>query len=67
MKFHFILESCDMETIMAGYFKTLFPLNPGGIQPHPPATCDKESLLRPHGREALSSAAGTPLEAAAVS
>lgn len=52
---------------MAGYFKTLFPLNPGGIQPHPPATCDRESLLRPHGREALSSAAGTPLEAAAVS
>ncbi|AQK55488.1 putative glutathione S-transferase family protein [Zea mays] len=62
-----VAETCDMEAIMAGYFKTLFPLNPGGIQPHPPATCDRESLLRPHGREALSSAAGTPLEAAAVS
>ncbi|PWZ38343.1 DnaJ 2 [Zea mays] len=36
------------EAIMAGYFKTLFHLNPGGIQPHPPATCDRESLLRPH-------------------
>ncbi|CAN6252837.1 unnamed protein product [Urochloa humidicola] len=60
-------ETCDMEAIMAGYFKTLFPLNPGGIQPVTPASCDVESLLRPHGREALSSAAGTPLEAAAVS
>ncbi|KAL5651319.1 hypothetical protein ACJX0J_036777, partial [Zea mays] len=38
----------EKEAIMAGYFKTLFHLNPGGIQPHPPATCDRESLLRPH-------------------
>ena len=62
-----VAETCDMEAIMAGYFKTLFPLNPGGIQPLPPASCDSESLLRPHGREALSSAAGTPLQAAGVS
>uniref|UniRef100_A0A0A9C665 Uncharacterized protein n=1 Tax=Arundo donax TaxID=35708 RepID=A0A0A9C665_ARUDO len=56
-----------MEAIMAGYFKTLFPLNPGGIQPLAPASCDRESLLRPHGRDALSSAAGRPMEAAGVS
>ncbi|KAF8690005.1 hypothetical protein HU200_041643 [Digitaria exilis] len=52
---------------MAGYFKTLFPLNPGEIQPLTPASCDNESLLTPHGRETLSSAAGTPLQAAGVS
>ncbi|KAJ1281593.1 hypothetical protein BS78_04G317600 [Paspalum vaginatum] len=62
-----VAETCDMEAIMAGYFKTLFPLNPGGIQPLQPASCDGESLLRPHGREALGSAAGAPLEAAGVS
>ncbi|KAL6591486.1 hypothetical protein ACP70R_049989 [Stipagrostis hirtigluma subsp. patula] len=62
-----VAETCDMEAIMEGYFKTLFPLNPGGIQPLRPASCDREALLRPHGREALSSAAGTQIEAAGVS
>lgn len=62
-----VAETCDMEAIMDGYFKTLFPLNPGGIQPVAPLSCDRETLLRPHGREALSSPAGRQSEAASVS
>ncbi|PWZ07959.1 DnaJ 2 [Zea mays] len=45
---HELISKARQEAIMAGYFKTLFHLNPGGIQPHPSATCDRESLLRPH-------------------
>jgi glutathionyl-hydroquinone reductase len=62
-----VAETCDMEAIMEGYFKTLFPLNPGGIQPLSPVSCDRETLLRPHGREALSSAAGRQIDTASVS
>uniref|UniRef100_A0A0D9VMJ9 GST C-terminal domain-containing protein n=1 Tax=Leersia perrieri TaxID=77586 RepID=A0A0D9VMJ9_9ORYZ len=51
-----VADTCDMDAIMDGYFGTLFPLNPGGIQPLVPASCDREALLEPHGREALSSA-----------
>ncbi|KAL6864933.1 hypothetical protein ACP4OV_016084 [Aristida adscensionis] len=63
-----VADTCDMDAIMAGYFRTLFPLNPGGIQPLPPASCGRDALLRPHGREALSSAAaaGAQAEAAGV-
>ncbi|XP_006648100.2 glutathionyl-hydroquinone reductase PcpF [Oryza brachyantha] len=52
-----VAATCDMAAIMDGYFGALFPLNPGGIQPLVPASCDREALLEPHGREALSSAA----------
>jgi glutathionyl-hydroquinone reductase len=62
-----VAETCDMEAIMEGYFKTLFPLNPGGIQPLSPVSSDRETLLRPHGREALSSAAGRQIDTASVS
>ncbi|KAG8060709.1 hypothetical protein GUJ93_ZPchr0002g25258 [Zizania palustris] len=52
-----VAETCNMGAIMDGYFGALFPLNPGGIKPLVPASCDREALLEPHGREALSSAA----------
>uniref|UniRef100_A0ACD5ZAA4 Uncharacterized protein n=1 Tax=Avena sativa TaxID=4498 RepID=A0ACD5ZAA4_AVESA len=52
-----VAETCDMAAIADGYFGTLFPLNPGGIQPVVPASCDREALMKPHGREALSSTA----------
>ncbi|KAL6911230.1 hypothetical protein ACP4OV_000035 [Aristida adscensionis] len=61
-----VADTCDMDAIMAGYFKTLFPLNPGGIQPLPPASCGRDALLRPHGREALSSAAAAGAQAEAA-
>jgi putative glutathione S-transferase len=48
-----VAETCDMAAISDGYFGTLFPLNPGGIQPVVPASCDREALMKPHGREAL--------------
>ncbi|KAK1621119.1 hypothetical protein QYE76_026636 [Lolium multiflorum] len=48
-----VAETCDMAAIADGYFGTLFPLNPGGIQPVVPASCDREALMKPHGREAL--------------
>ncbi|XP_047082865.1 glutathionyl-hydroquinone reductase YqjG-like [Lolium rigidum] len=48
-----VAETCDMSAIADGYFGTLFPLNPGGIQPVVPASCDREALMKPHGREAL--------------
>ncbi|GJM87328.1 hypothetical protein PR202_ga03269 [Eleusine coracana subsp. coracana] len=62
-----VADTCDMEAIMEGYFKTLFPLNPGGIQPLVPVSCDRDTLLRPHGREALSAADGRQIQAAGVS
>jgi putative glutathione S-transferase len=40
--------------IMDGYYKTLFPLNPGSIQPVTPLGCEHEVLSRPHDRESLS-------------
>ncbi|KAF0898394.1 hypothetical protein E2562_007235 [Oryza meyeriana var. granulata] len=66
-----VADTCDMAAIMDGYFGALFPLNPGGIQPLVPASCDREALLEPHGREALSSSAaagnGRQLEATSSS
>lgn len=39
---------------MDGYYKTLFPLNPGSIRPVMPTASEHESLSRPHSRESLS-------------
>ncbi|XP_010522548.1 PREDICTED: uncharacterized protein LOC104801131 [Tarenaya hassleriana] len=50
-----VAGTCDFPAIMEGYYKTLFPLNAGGIQPVPPASSDHHSLLRPHDRESLGS------------
>ncbi|KAJ4775604.1 Glutathione S-transferase [Rhynchospora pubera] len=49
-----VAETCNFEAIMDGYYRTLFPLNPGGIQPIMPLVCQYESLSKPHGREVLS-------------
>ncbi|GAB2281819.1 hypothetical protein Dimus_016384 [Dionaea muscipula] len=50
-----IAATCNFEAIMDGYYKTLFPLNPGGILPVMPSGCEHEALSRPHSRESLSS------------
>ncbi|KAL9261510.1 Glutathionyl-hydroquinone reductase YqjG-like protein [Drosera capensis] len=50
-----VAETCNFEAIMDGYYKILFPLNPGGIRPIMPAGCGHEALSRGHNRESLSS------------
>lgn len=39
---------------MDGYYKFLFPLNPGNIKPVMPAGCEHEVLLESHNRESVS-------------
>uniref|UniRef100_K7LZD2 GST C-terminal domain-containing protein n=1 Tax=Glycine max TaxID=3847 RepID=K7LZD2_SOYBN len=51
-----VAATCNFTDIMDGYYKILFPLNPGSIRPVMPSTCEHESLCRPHARESLSSA-----------
>ncbi|KAM1244208.1 hypothetical protein COP2_036654 [Malus domestica] len=48
-----VAETCNFTAIMEGYYKTLFPLNPGSIQPVMPAGSEHEVLLRPHNRDSL--------------
>ncbi|KAI5395266.1 uncharacterized protein LOC127098499 [Lathyrus oleraceus] len=50
-----VADTCNFQEIMDGYYKILFPLNPGGIRPVMPSTSEHETLYRPHGRESLSS------------
>ena len=49
-----VAATCNFTAIMDGYYKTLFPLNPGSIQPVMPSCCEHEALSRPHNRESLS-------------
>lgn len=49
-----VAATCNFVSIMDGYYKTLFPLNPGGIRPIIPSDCENEALSRPHNRESLS-------------
>ncbi|XP_031483044.1 uncharacterized protein LOC116252717 [Nymphaea colorata] len=49
-----VAETCDFNAIMDGYYKILFPLNPGGIRPAIPSGFERDSLFRPHNREVLS-------------
>ncbi|KAL9235710.1 hypothetical protein vseg_010449 [Gypsophila vaccaria] len=51
-----VAETCNMEAMMDGYYKFLFPLNPGNIRPVMPSGCTREALFRPHNRELLSPA-----------
>lgn len=51
-----VAETCNFAEIMDGYYRILFPLNPGGIRPIIPLGCAQEALLEPHRRESLSSA-----------
>ncbi|XP_050204797.2 uncharacterized protein LOC126654844 [Mercurialis annua] len=49
-----VAETCNFSAIMDGYYKVLFPLNPGSISPVMPSGCDHEFLSAPHKRELLS-------------
>ncbi|XP_052211584.1 uncharacterized protein LOC127814245 [Diospyros lotus] len=48
-----VAETCNFEAIMDGYYKVLFPLNPGGILPVLPLGCGHEWLSEPHNRGSL--------------
>ncbi|WOK95827.1 hypothetical protein Cni_G04534 [Canna indica] len=50
-----VAKTCNFEAIMDGYFCTLFPLNPGGIRPVMPSSCNHDFLSKPHNRQVLSS------------
>lgn len=50
-----VAATCNLTAIMDGYYKILFPLNPGSIRPVMPSGCEHEVLLRPHNRESLPS------------
>ncbi|KDP26478.1 hypothetical protein JCGZ_17636 [Jatropha curcas] len=49
-----VAETCNFSAIMDGYYKILFPLNPGSIRPVIPSGCEHEALSAPHNRESLS-------------
>ncbi|WOG81190.1 hypothetical protein DCAR_0100335 [Daucus carota subsp. sativus] len=49
-----VATTCNLEAVMDGYYKFLFPLNPGNIRPIMPGGCEPDALLRPHNRETLS-------------
>ncbi|KAL8101961.1 hypothetical protein AgCh_033746 [Apium graveolens] len=53
-----VATTCNLEAVMDGYYKFLFPLNPGNIRPVMPGSCENEALLKPHNRELLSMAEG---------
>lgn len=50
-----VAATCDLPTIMDGYYKVLFPLNPGGISPVIPVGSESKSLISAHNRETISS------------
>ncbi|XP_058094808.1 uncharacterized protein LOC131240541 [Magnolia sinica] len=50
-----VAATCDFSAIMDGYYRILFPLNPGSIRPTMPSACNHEFLSKPHNRESLSS------------
>ncbi|CAH9073722.1 unnamed protein product [Cuscuta europaea] len=45
-----VAETCNMEAIMDGYYKTLFPLNPSSIRPVMPSDFQDGTLLKSHNR-----------------
>ncbi|RWR96531.1 Glutathione S-transferase [Cinnamomum micranthum f. kanehirae] len=49
-----VAVTCNFEAIMDGYYRILFPLNPGGIRPAMPCGCEHEFLCKPHNRESIS-------------
>lgn len=50
-----VAATCNFTATMDGYYKILFPLNPGSIRPVMPSGCEHEVLSRPHNRESLPS------------
>ncbi|GLU03717.1 hypothetical protein SLE2022_209030 [Rubroshorea leprosula] len=51
-----VAMTCNLEATMDGYFRMLFPLNPGCIRPVMPSGCEHEALTRPHNRGSMASA-----------
>ncbi|KAK9069018.1 hypothetical protein SSX86_013134 [Deinandra increscens subsp. villosa] len=49
-----VAETCNLDAMMDGYYKFLFPLNPGNIRPLMPSASHHEALLQSHTRESLS-------------
>lgn len=49
-----VATTCNLEAVMDGYYKFLFPLNPGNIRPMMPYGCEHDALLKPHNRASLS-------------
>lgn len=54
-----VAATCDFDAIMDGYYRFLFPLNPGNIKPAMPSALTRDALFEPHGRERLSSQSRT--------
>ncbi|KAH7517438.1 hypothetical protein FEM48_Zijuj09G0064900 [Ziziphus jujuba var. spinosa] len=50
-----IAKTCNFTAIMDGYYKILFPLNPGSIRPAMPSASEHEVLSRAHDRDSPSS------------
>lgn len=50
-----VAATCNFGATMDGYYKILFPLNPGSIRPIMPSGCEHGVLSAPHSRELLSS------------
>ncbi|CAO2824307.1 unnamed protein product [Amaranthus hypochondriacus] len=50
-----VAETCNLKAMMDGYYKFLFPLNPGNLRPIMPSGCEHDALSIPHNRELLSS------------
>lgn len=48
-----VSATCNFTAIMDGYYKTLFPLNPGSIRPTIPTSCYREALSVPSKRDSL--------------
>ncbi|KAK9137996.1 hypothetical protein Sjap_008590 [Stephania japonica] len=52
-----VAATCNLNATMDGYYKYLFPLNPGNIRPVMPSGTEHAVLSKPHNRESLSSLA----------
>ncbi|KAK9160238.1 hypothetical protein Syun_006579 [Stephania yunnanensis] len=52
-----VAATCNLNAMMDGYYKFLFPLNPGNIRPVMPSGSEHAILSKPHNRESLSSLA----------
>ncbi|KAF2294889.1 hypothetical protein GH714_026844 [Hevea brasiliensis] len=49
------IRNLQFSAIMDGYYKVLFPLNPGSIRPSMPSGYEDENLYAAHSRESFSS------------
>ncbi|KAK9140641.1 hypothetical protein Scep_010322 [Stephania cephalantha] len=52
-----VAATCNLNAMIDGYYKFLFPLNPGNIRPVMPSGSEHAILSKPHDRESLSSLA----------